>query len=88
VEAPEGSEAQTRAEAAPKPTRSSGSGRSGLGVGALARSLIVDHPDSTYRRIAAEINARIAGARASEKSDRGYSYQMRKAGVEGTNRRS
>jgi hypothetical protein len=79
--------AQTEAPEAPRPSRSSGSGRSGLGVGALARSLIVERPDWTYRRIAEEVNARIAGARASEKSVRWYSHQMRKKGVEGTERR-
>lgn len=78
--------AQTEAAEAPRPPRSSGSGRSSLGVGALARSLIVERPDWTYRRIAEEVNARIAGARASEKSVRWYSHQMRRRGVDGTAR--
>lgn len=80
-------EAQTKAPEAPRPPRSSGSSRTGLGVGALARSLIVERPDWTYRRIAEEVNARIADARASEKSVRWYSHQMRKKGVKGTERR-
>jgi hypothetical protein len=80
--------AQTEAPEAPRPPRSSGSGRSGLGVGALARSLIVERPDWTYRRIAEEVNARIVGARPSEKSVRWYSHQMRKKGTEGTERKT
>jgi hypothetical protein len=80
------SDAPTSGPISSKPPRSAGSRRRGLGVGALARSLIVEHPDWTYRRIAEEVNARIEGARASEKSVRWYSHQMRKRGVEGTGR--
>lgn len=79
-------EAQAEAFEASKPPRIAASSRKGLGVGALARSLIVEHSDWTYRRIAEEVNARIEGANASEKSVRWYSHQMRKNGVEGTRR--
>ena len=50
----------------------------GRGIGRLAERLIVEHPDWTYRRIAEEVNARIEGARASEKSVRWYASRMRK----------
>lgn len=59
----------------------------GKGVGKLAERLIVEHPDWAYGRIAEEVNARIEGAHASEKSIRWYSHRMRKAGVTGTERR-
>jgi hypothetical protein len=52
----------------------------GRGIGKLAERLIVEHPDWTYRRIAEEVNARIEGARASEKSVRWYASQMRRRG--------
>ena len=42
--------------------------------------LIVEHPDWTYRRVAEEVNARIEGAHASEKSVRWYASRMRKTG--------
>jgi hypothetical protein len=70
---------------APKPPRVSASGR-GKGIGRLAERLIVEHPDWTYWRIAEEVNARINGAAASEKSVRWYASKMRRRGVEGTSR--
>lgn len=73
-------EAQTEAPEAPRSPRTAASSRRSLGIGALARTLIVEHPEWTYRRIAEEVNARIAGASASEKSVRWYSHQMRKKG--------
>ncbi len=80
-------EAPNEAPETSKPLRTAASSRRSLGVGALARSLIVEHPEWTYRRIAEEVNARITGAQASEKSVRWYSHRMRKKGVEGTERR-
>lgn len=50
----------------------------GKGIGKLAERLIVEHSDWTYRRIAEEVNARIEGARASEKSVRWYASRMRR----------
>lgn len=69
----------------PKQPEAAAAGR-GRGIGRLAERLIVEHPDWSCRRIAAEINARIEGAHASEKSVRWYSHQMRKRGVVGTER--
>ena len=65
---------------APKPPRSSGASR-GKGIGRLAERLIVAHPDWAYRRIAEEVNARIEGARASEKSVRWYASRMHRRDV-------
>jgi len=76
------------ATSAPKPStppRAAASSR-GRGIGKLAEQLIVEHPDWTYRRIAEEVNGRIDGAKASEKSVRWYASKMRKKGVEGANR--
>jgi hypothetical protein len=79
----------------PRPSTPSGSARSGpsaskqpraaassrgKGIGVLAERLIVEHPDWTYRRIAEEVNARIQGAKASEKSVRWYASKMRRHG--------
>jgi hypothetical protein len=64
---------------ASKPPRASTSGR-GRGIGKLAEQLIVEHPDWTYRRIAEEVNARVEGAEASEKSVRWYASNMRRQG--------
>ncbi len=81
----------------PRPSTPFGSARSGLsaskqpraaassrgkGIGKLAERLIVEHPDWTYRGIAEEVNGRIEGAKASEKSVRWYASKMRKQGEE------
>ena len=70
----------------PKPPQATASGR-GKGIGRLAERLIVEHPDWTYRRIAEEVNARIEGAKASEKSVRWYASRMRRRGEDIANRR-
>lgn len=62
-----------------KPPQATASIR-GRGIGKLAERLIVEHPDWTYRRIAEEVNARIEGAHASEKSVRWYASKMRRQG--------
>jgi hypothetical protein len=59
-----------------KPPRAASS--RGKGTGRLAERLIVEHPDWTYRRIAEDVNARIKGAKASEKSVRWYASRMRR----------
>lgn len=64
---------------ASKPPRTSASSR-GKGIGRLAERLIVENPAWTYRRIAEEVNARIEGAKASEKSVRWYASRMRRRG--------
>jgi hypothetical protein len=51
------------------------------GIGKLAEQLIVEHPDWTYRRIADEVNSKIDGAEASEKSVRWYASRIRKHGA-------
>jgi hypothetical protein len=65
---------------ASKPPRASASVRR-KGIGKLAERLIVEQPDWTYRRIAEEVNARIEGATASEKSVRWYASRMRRRGL-------
>ena len=70
-----------------KSPQSSTSNR-GRGIGKLAEQLIVGHPDWTYRRIAEEVNARIDGATASEKSVRWYASRMRKRGKTVPSRRA
>lgn len=70
------------ARSGPKPSeppRATASSR-GRGIGRLAERLIVEHPDWTYRRIAEEVNGRVEGAKASEKSVRWYASKMRKRG--------
>lgn len=79
--------AQTEALEASKPPRTAASSRRSLGVSALARSLIVEQPGWTYRRIADEVNARIEGAITSEKSVRWYASRMRKRGEDVPSRR-
>lgn len=69
----------------PKASSAAASSR-GRGIGKLAEQLIVEHPEWTYGRIAEEVNLRIEGASASEKSVRWYSNQMRKRGVQHTQR--
>ncbi len=59
----------------------------GLGVGALARQLLMDPAGTPHGEIAAEVNRRIAGAQATDKSVRWYANQMRKNGVEVPSRR-
>ena len=62
-----------------KPPQAAASSR-GRGIGRLAEQLIVEHPDWAYRRIAEEVNGRIKGATASEKSVRWYASTMRRRG--------
>lgn len=69
----------TSAPNASKPPRSSVSSR-GRGIGQLAEQMIVEQPDWTHRRIAEEVNAKVEGAAASEKSVRWYASRMRARG--------
>ncbi|WP_374310480.1 DUF2786 domain-containing protein [Methylocella sp.] len=59
----------------------------GRGIGKLAERLIVEHPDWTYKAIAAEVNRLVEGAKASEKSVRWYASKMRRRGEEALSRR-
>jgi hypothetical protein len=77
----------TSGSGASKQPQASASGR-GRGIGRLAERLIVEHPGWTYRRIAEELNARMEGARASEKSVRWYASRMRRLGTSSTKRRA
>ena len=62
---------------ASKPSPATASSR-GKGIGKLAERLIIEHLDWTYRCIAEEVNARIEGAKATDKSIRWYASKMRK----------
>lgn len=62
-----------------KPPRAVVSNR-GLGIGKLAERLIVEHPEWSHAEIAAEVNRRLDGARATSKSVRWYASRMRVRG--------
>lgn len=77
-EKPSVAEAEPTSEPnASKPSPATVSSR-GRGIGKLAERLIIEHPDWIYRRIAEEVNARIEGAKATDKSIRWYASKMRK----------
>lgn len=67
-------EATETPEAAEKPR--------GLGVGALARAILMDPAGHPHALIAEMVNAQVAGAAATAKSVRWYANDMRKKGVE------
>ena len=54
----------------------------GLGVGALARQLLMDPAGFPHALIAEMVNAQIDGAATTDKSVRWYANDMRKKGVE------
>lgn len=54
----------------------------GLGVGVLARAILMDPAGHPHALIAEMVNAQIAGAAATAKSVRWYANDMRKKGVE------
>lgn len=54
----------------------------GLGVGALARQLLLDPAGYPHRLIAAMVNAQVDGAAATDKSVRWYANDMRKKGLD------
>lgn len=58
----------------------------GMGIGALARKLLLEHQELTHKAIAELVNAAIPGAQASEKSMRWYACDMRKKGITGAER--
>lgn len=53
----------------------------GLGIGELARILIMDPAGYPHSLIAAMVNAQIPGATATDKSVRWYAAKMRKEGI-------
>ena len=54
----------------------------GLGVGALARAILMDPAGYPHALVAEMVNAQIEGAAATPKSVRWYANDMRKRGVE------
>ncbi|EPG5380801.1 hypothetical protein H8M10_11170 [Stenotrophomonas maltophilia] len=54
----------------------------GLGVGALARAILMDPAGYPHALVADMVNAQIEGAAATAKSVRWYANDMRKKGVE------
>lgn len=54
----------------------------GLGVGALARAILMDPMGYPHALVAEMVNAQIEGAAATDKSVRWYANDMRKRGVE------
>lgn len=54
----------------------------GLGVGALARTILMDPAGFPHALVADMVNAQIEGAAATAKSVRWYANDMRKKGVE------
>jgi hypothetical protein len=77
----------TASDAAASAPKSSKTPRSavlsrGLGIGRLAEQMIVERPEMSHAEIAAEVNGRLDGARATAKSVRWYASRMRKRGDE------
>lgn len=73
--------AEPRAEATETPEAAEKKSR-GLGVGALARAILMDPAGHPHALIAEMVNAQIDGAAATAKSVRWYANDMRKRGVE------
>ena len=73
--------AQPRADVASAPEATEKKPR-GLGVGALARAILMDPAGHPHALVAGMVNAQIEGAQATAKSVRWYANDMRKRGVE------
>lgn len=73
--------AEPKAEAAETPEATEKKPR-GLGVGALARAILMDPAGFPHALVADMVNAQIDGAAATAKSVRWYANDMRKKGVE------
>ena len=73
--------AQPRAEVTETPETIEKKPR-GLGVGALARAILMDPAGYPHALVADMVNAQIEGAAATAKSVRWYANDMRKKGVE------
>lgn len=73
--------AEPKADAAEAPEAAEKKPR-GLGVGSLARAILMDPAGHPHALIAEMVNAQIAGAAATAKSVRWYANDMRKRGVE------
>lgn len=72
---------QPKAEAAETPEATEKKPR-GLGVGALARAILMDPAGYPHALVADMVNAQIEGAAATPKSVRWYANDMRKKGLE------
>ncbi|RPE81121.1 hypothetical protein [Vulcaniibacterium tengchongense] len=73
--------AEPKAEATEAPDATEKKPR-GLGVGALARAILMDPAGFPHALVADMVNAQIEGAAATAKSVRWYANDMRKKGVE------
>ena len=73
--------AEPKAEATEAPEATEKKPR-GLGVGALARAILMDPAGHPHALIAKMVNAQVEGAAATAKSVRWYANDMRKRGVE------
>jgi hypothetical protein len=73
--------AEPKAEATEAPDATEKKPR-GLGVGALARTILMDPAGFPHALVADMVNAQIEGAAATAKSVRWYANDMRKKGVE------
>ncbi|MCL1526735.1 hypothetical protein [Xanthomonas nasturtii] len=73
--------AEPKAEATAAPEATEKKPR-GLGVGALARAILMDPAGYPHAVIAAMVNAQVEGAAATDKSVRWYANDMRKKRVE------
>ncbi|WP_182212494.1 hypothetical protein [Stenotrophomonas acidaminiphila] len=73
--------AEPKAEATEAPDATEKKPR-GLGVGALARAILMDPAGYPHALVADMVNAQIEGAAATAKSVRWYANDMRKKGVE------
>ena len=73
--------AEPKAEATEAPDATEKKPR-GLGVGALARAILMDPAGHPHALIAEMVNAQIEGAAATAKSVRWYANDMRKRGVD------
>jgi hypothetical protein len=73
--------AEPKAEATETPEATEKKPR-GLGVGSLARAILMDPAGHPHALIAEMVNAQIDGAAATAKSVRWYANDMRKRGVE------
>lgn len=73
--------AEPKAEATEAPEATEKKPR-GLGVGALARAILMDPAGYPHALVADMVNAQVEGAAATAKSVRWYANAMRKKGVE------
>lgn len=75
-------ELDTTAPSAEASGAAQGQKKRGLGIGELARMLLMDPMGYPHAVIAGLVNAQIEGAAATDKSVRWYAAKMRKEGIE------